>query len=363
MQQLTGSNYLDVIQKRIKNKGKVKLAIAFWGKGASKLLSEKNATDVQILCDVSMGASNADEIKFLQKLYGEAQIKKVDRFHAKVLIFEDAVIIGSANASKNALGKIDEEISSVSTGHLKTHIEYGMLSEDIKDIQEATMWFDKLFDEKNQMSSVITDADLKLLRKRNEVNRKAEREVECMRVPYDGQPSSILDRVLFNPEAFGQTSFVFVADRADEEIATDAKNRAYGGDETNGKSASKAASLKDVNVSSDCFTEWAEESALFTKDIIEFWKPRSRLKVFFREHAGYESKFDVVFTRKVPKSELSFIWSNESWKAAGTVSAKGAALADLGLVERMLAHYPEGKVFVDASSLAVAIKSLPPNPG
>lgn len=167
---LTGHAYREAIKEQIQRSNTIKAAVAFWGKESECLLKPKDTSKIQILCDVSMGASNADVIEAIQSRIGPTRIKKVNSFHAKVWIFDNTMILGSANASTLALGPIREETTS---NQLK-HIEFGVLIQDPTAVAEAKIWFRQLFNDPAK-SSEISDSDLEVLRERNHALRDYER--------------------------------------------------------------------------------------------------------------------------------------------------------------------------------------------
>ena len=78
-------------------------AVAFWGNGAAAHLGLPRAgQDLRIICNLAMGGTNPREIKRLQK-FG-AEVRHLERLHAKVYIGDSEMIVGSANVSANGLG-------------------------------------------------------------------------------------------------------------------------------------------------------------------------------------------------------------------------------------------------------------------
>jgi hypothetical protein len=343
MQQLTGSDYLAAIQDQMKKPGKVRAAVAFWATDSEKLFDGRKKEDIQILCDLSMGGSRASTIKRLRKDYGA---KQVDSLHAKVMIFEKALIIGSANASTSALGAFTENSAKAPA----KHVEYGVLISDPNEIAKATSWFDALFNEKGEK---ITDDDLVNLEMKNKASQEARKKIETMRVPYRGNPMSILDRVKFSPEAFKEVSFVFVKTGLDPDAAKKAEQ--YLGDQkrlaANDDHQTEIDGLAEINVRNDCF--FFKDTENFKENIIEFWMPDSRenLKVFFRKLV-FVRENKIVYTRKAA-SEV-----RGTWEIAGKKpTLRGAAVADQELAKKIIDLYGN-KAFPDANSLKSVIQKL-----
>lgn len=91
-----------VIAKRVADSRRCRLAVAFWGAGAADRLglSERSA-ETLVICNLAMGGTNPAEIEALLSL--GIKVTQADDLHAKVYLFDDAVIIGSSNASSNGL--------------------------------------------------------------------------------------------------------------------------------------------------------------------------------------------------------------------------------------------------------------------
>ncbi|WP_313573975.1 phospholipase D family protein [Brevundimonas sp.] len=78
------------------------LAVAFWGAGATETLglSQRSGT-ASVVCNLAMGGTNPGEIRALMAV--GVKVEQADDLHAKVYLFDDAVILGSSNASSNGL--------------------------------------------------------------------------------------------------------------------------------------------------------------------------------------------------------------------------------------------------------------------
>ncbi|MCF1504027.1 phospholipase D family protein [Afifella sp. H1R] len=105
-------------------------AVAFWGRGASKMLPARSAGNCRIICNLSSGGTNPYEIEKLAHF----DIRQVDILHAKVYLAKDRAVVGSANVSANGLGfEADEQAR---------WIEAAVLVKNIAAIKE---WFDRLW--------------------------------------------------------------------------------------------------------------------------------------------------------------------------------------------------------------------------
>jgi hypothetical protein len=115
--------------------GDLDLAVAFWGKGAIQMLGlAKSGRDLRVLLDLSSGASHPDEVNALRDL-PRCKVKCLPRFHAKTYLSDTEIVVGSANASADGLGKGGTE-------HTRWH-ELAMHSEDPKVVSEGADWFDR----------------------------------------------------------------------------------------------------------------------------------------------------------------------------------------------------------------------------
>lgn len=107
------------------------LAVAFWGRDASRILGLK-AKVTRVICDLFSGSCNPQEIRFL--LESGVQVYDVKGLHAKVYIGQNAVVISSANASANGLGEEGAEVFDSN--------EAGYVSHQNGDLDQARTWFE-----------------------------------------------------------------------------------------------------------------------------------------------------------------------------------------------------------------------------
>lgn len=83
--------------------GPVRVAVAFWGTGAAHQLGldRRDLSAVCILCNLSVGGCTPGAIEDLMRR--GAQVRALATLHAKVFLGQDTAVVGSANASINAL--------------------------------------------------------------------------------------------------------------------------------------------------------------------------------------------------------------------------------------------------------------------
>lgn len=150
MKFLTGPEILEQVKALVRRDGELKIAVAYWGKGAAELIrikpKERRArANTRIICDLLSGFCHPNEIRELQNICGRKNLRMLDRLHAKVWISGDHVVIGSANASKQALctGGDSDARHNKEAALSFCHAE---LSEDVR------IWFENLWDESAEPS-------------------------------------------------------------------------------------------------------------------------------------------------------------------------------------------------------------------
>ena len=95
--------------RRVLSKGPARLAVAFWGIGALKqlgLAGSRDLSEISVICNLSVGGCTPSVIKEL--LDRGAKVRALATLHAKVYLGPDAAVVGSANASMNALSGRDD---------------------------------------------------------------------------------------------------------------------------------------------------------------------------------------------------------------------------------------------------------------
>jgi hypothetical protein len=103
----------------------------------------------QLICNLESGACNPQPIVSLKEKLNWT-IKTNERLHAKVYLFDDVAIVGSANPSANGLALQDTEVNS-------WH-EVCVVVSQRQQIKELRQWFEKIF----KQSGSITPARLKV---------------------------------------------------------------------------------------------------------------------------------------------------------------------------------------------------------
>ena len=104
MRFLTGVEIQQHVSRILRRTGVASVAVAYWGTGATKLTGIERHPDpgqIRVICDLLSGFCNPTEIKGL--IWLGVRVRTLDRLHAKVWMSGDDIIVGSANASMNAL--------------------------------------------------------------------------------------------------------------------------------------------------------------------------------------------------------------------------------------------------------------------
>lgn len=134
------------IRKTLCRKGDLKLAVAYWGDDALNILGMSGARRrLKVLCDLASGLSAPSVIRRLG-----SRARNLPGLHAKVYWTPAGAVVGSANASKNALG-----LGSVAKGRL---IEAAVHVTNRADIDQIRIWFDALW----RRAATIKPSDLAL---------------------------------------------------------------------------------------------------------------------------------------------------------------------------------------------------------
>jgi len=116
--------------------GELRLAVAFWGKGAANYLGLVKGNKGRIICNLGMGGTNPDEIRVLMD--HDFTVRQCDKLHSKVYIGDGGVIIGSSNASANGL-------SFDGTEECEGWTETNVLLKSPCAHSKLTAWFDEFW--------------------------------------------------------------------------------------------------------------------------------------------------------------------------------------------------------------------------
>ncbi|EQD26331.1 hypothetical protein B2A_15687, partial [mine drainage metagenome] len=189
---------------------------------------------LRIICNLASGGTNPAAIDRLRELK-HVELRQMDDLHAKVIVTDHAVIVGSANVSANGLGYEDSEV--------KGWHEAGILSDSAEHTKVAQEWFDRLWDK----SRVILDEDMKAAEKRWKSRRNLR--------PSRNQNVSLLQQSL----ASLKDRDIHLAIYRDE-----ASTEALEAFETSAKKVAKRDEVKEPCAKLDFFESWPKNSPLPT---------------------------------------------------------------------------------------------------
>lgn len=146
MKLLHKGNYLTNVEKVFNDRNELKIAVAFFGSDSIRLFENLKSKNVQIICNLKSGACNPFIIERLF-VKSNIHIKTHDYLHAKVIVNNNNVIIGSANLSANGLSLQDSELDGWQ--------EIGVISENIGIINETLDWFTKIWNISEDISEGV----------------------------------------------------------------------------------------------------------------------------------------------------------------------------------------------------------------
>lgn len=139
-------HYLQGIRVAIEAAKQIDVAVAFWGAGADRLF-ENTDVKIRVICNLQSGGTNPVPISLLQAREN-VEVRQCSDLHAKLLLTDSRMIIGSANFSTNGLHYELEELQGWK--------ELGVATEDKTAIIAARIWFEELWGQSN----LVEDADL-----------------------------------------------------------------------------------------------------------------------------------------------------------------------------------------------------------
>ena len=129
---------------RALSEGIVRIAVAFWGRGSIAELGLDTCapSSARILCNLSAGGCNPDVIRAL--IARGVQVRALGSLHAKVYLGATAAVLGSANASTDGLGLLNE-----SSGWNEACVWV----DDPNSIAQLMDWFDSLWEQAADLSN------------------------------------------------------------------------------------------------------------------------------------------------------------------------------------------------------------------
>ncbi len=195
--------------KTISKGGNKRYAVAFWGDGAFKVLfPDDSAKGAQVICDLSMGATNPAEIRKLQK--NGVKVKHIESFHGKVYLSDKGVVVASANASHNGLGFKGEA----------KHVETGVFHKSGSKVhKQVKKWFGGIWDwekSENVTAKALKDAQT-AWESRNFFRNSAHPSTESLK------GITLLEALRDYPNIFKDISFVITSEEMSDDDESEAK--------------------------------------------------------------------------------------------------------------------------------------------
>jgi hypothetical protein len=217
MKVLHGNDLAEAVRSLFETDG-LRCAVAFWGPEMAALARSRK---VEVVLDISMNCTSRAALEALGVAEGMPadvvdRIGVLDGLHAKLYLGDDVAIVGSANASGNALGR---------SGGLPKLQEAGVLLGRQSD-PEAFEQVESIWRHYLSLSRRIRPSDL---------DRAPL--LPATRASRDDPPTteddagSILEAVRLMPEAFARATFIFAdhpADADEIEAGEDAYEEAHG---------------------------------------------------------------------------------------------------------------------------------------
>lgn len=129
---LFDSGYEKAIRRAVKEAEVIDVAVAFWGSGGEAIFKRWDGRKLRIICNLALGGTNPKAIRALLEL-PNVEVLQQDDLHAKLILTDKSLIVGSANVSSNGLGLEGAEQA--------TWRELGILSESSSERSSAKRWF------------------------------------------------------------------------------------------------------------------------------------------------------------------------------------------------------------------------------
>ena len=156
---LQKENYESHIAQVLGEDGDVKIAVAFLGAGVVAFLKKSKARSIKLICNFALGGTNPTVVKQLMAEGSNVEVRQLDNLHAKLILGEKSMVLGSANLSSNGLGMEGDEAAYFE--------ELGVHISDADMLRKADAWFEVQWG----ASREITQEDIDSARKKWEGRR------------------------------------------------------------------------------------------------------------------------------------------------------------------------------------------------
>ncbi len=150
---LKKGSYQKKVSQVFSGSAQLRVAVAFLGKGAEVKFEKSDARKIRLICNLKQGGTNPDVVEKLIALKPKVTVRQLDNLHAKLILGDSSMVLGSANLSSNGLGCEGGKAAALE--------EIGILSEDQTMLAEAGTWFEAQW----RKARAITTGDLDAARK------------------------------------------------------------------------------------------------------------------------------------------------------------------------------------------------------
>ncbi|WP_298281515.1 phospholipase D family protein [Acidocella sp.] len=256
----------------------IRCAVAFWGNGAAQFLFSSQTArinDARIMCDISMGATNPNELRALGAP-NNTGLKHLKNLHAKVYLSGQGVVITSANASSNGIGfGPPADLIEAGSFHAVDSVAY----------KAAAKWFEQIWRRSQKVDDqALSEAEVRW-------NRRSHGQRRIDDKPLDNLDSSLLSIVCTDPDKFRGVGFVFSSTTPDVEDRDNAASNLI--EEDNSREVPTLSNEERSRIKhwrpDDICSNWSEEdiNAWPRHFIIAYQGPRGGLSYEFyqREYA------------------------------------------------------------------------------
>lgn len=192
---LSGKKLAKKIKAMLAEPEPVRCAVAFWGPHIANLAKSNNA---EVILNINIGGTSKNALLALGAPENK-NVRVLEHFHSKIYIGSKGAIIGSANASSNALGK----------GSGKPSLEEAGVWISKKSNSKAYEDVEILFEQYKKKSKQVYQADID--RAPRFSNNAAGRDIW---LPKD-DTKSILNSLRNEPDNFSKTAFIFCDEKAE----------------------------------------------------------------------------------------------------------------------------------------------------
>ena len=249
---LTQQGLPDYLKDMFRGQTDIRIAVAFWGKGAPKMLGLSKRRTARILCNLTSGACNP---KVINDLGIDHDVMSHRRLHGKVYWTPDKAVVGSSNASMNGLVPTGDDFSG-------WH-EANIVVTDQKTLDALEIWFEDLWSEAEDITpELLAEARAKI--------KARQKQSRTNLVP----GTSILAAAMKDPAAFQESEVYlgFYHEPLTPPVEAHRKQKAK--KEPRQKHGDKVFRGKDL----DYFEDWKvpKDAWIISCDLVNEQKPKVR---------------------------------------------------------------------------------------